>query len=175
MALANESASPPISTLGYATAPRDQTAVFGGGALVQRRLRRLREQTLGQEIKQGGLAEELSRIRCEQQRGNRKIAKTFFCINGLCPWCARSAHAFVVISSGYPDHLRNKVHFEPKSAFEGVTLRDPIARTRACKLAGKLPGFERASDRRRLIPTSSGCSRPYPQSRACDQLLRPAR
>lgn len=37
-------------------------------------------------------------------------------------WCARRAVAFVVISSSYTKSLRNKVHFEPKSAFEGVTL-----------------------------------------------------
>src|SRR6202043_1171286 len=49
------------------------------------------------------------------------------------------------------------------------------ARTRACEPARRLPGFDRASDRPWLIPTSSGCSRPYLQSRACDQLLRPAR
>ncbi len=26
---------------------------------------------------------------------------------------------FIANSMGYPDHLRNKVHFDPKSVFEG--------------------------------------------------------
>jgi hypothetical protein len=45
-----------------------------------------------------------------------------FRINWLCLWCARRAHSFVAISMGCKDPLRHKVHFEPKSIFEEVTV-----------------------------------------------------
>lgn len=172
--------SPPRRFLRWATllAAREQMVVFLRGVLVQIKMRRPQEQTLDQEGR-----DQTGKI-CAKQIltfavGNNvgvKIAKTFFASMTYCLWCARRAHAFVAISMGCKDLSRHKVHFDPKSAFEKVTLGDhPKARTRACEPAGRLPGFDRASDRRWLILTSSGCSRPYLQSRACDQLLRPAR
>jgi hypothetical protein len=51
-----------------------------------------------------------------------KNRENTFRINILCLWCARRALAFVAISMGCKDLSRHKVHFDPESAFEKVTL-----------------------------------------------------
>jgi hypothetical protein len=53
--------------------------------------------------------------------GKQKNRENLFRINDLsmtyCPWCARRAHHFSAISTGYLGRLRDKVHFGPESTF----------------------------------------------------------
>src|SRR5207248_2873678 len=82
-------------------------------------------------------------------------------------WCARRAVAFVAISMGYLDHLRSKVHFDPKSIFQEVPLGDhPQGHLRARESVGRLPSLYQA-------PTSYGRPRSYPRSKTRDEFLRP--